>query len=333
MMGIAYYDKVKQSDLDVSNARFTHFVSDFVENNYNSIPHLVKNDIRVFFHDFSCMYVTFIHLLVHKKFKEPMELICFFKNLTTTELLNLYLEGNETGLSLQSQPDLIDNCLSDLTQIYNKDAKDKELFNEFIHYPEGVIERFSSAMEIYYNDCFKPSESHLKKNLNIIQKRHQAIYDENPEAFINAILFQSKEALNDENTTIHIYLGYNFGDKVTVVYSNDNSVYFLYGASTERKLYSENIKAQYEELIKSLADDTRRKLIKYLMDAPHYNKEISDYLGITTATISYHIGRLADLGIIYSKYQDGKRIYYQVDKSRFNQLFDGLKRYLSPSHL
>lgn len=333
LMGVAYYDKSKQADLDISNSRFEHFVSDFVESNYNYIPNLVVNDIRLFLQDFSCLYVTLLHVTFEENFTQPTQLIQFIKSLTTKELLDLYLLGNETGLTLDSSKEQLDVVLDELSLKFHKDAKDQSLFYEFIQYPDCIINRFVNAMEIFYNEFFKPFEPKLIAELSIIQKRHQELYKDNPEAFINAILFQSKESLHDSETKLHIYLGYFYGDKVSVAYGNDNNVYFFYGALAEKKLYSENLTSQYEELIKSLADDTRRKLIKYLMNAPHYNKEISDYLGITTATISYHIGRLVDLGIIHLKYQEGKRIYYQVDIERFNQLFDGMKRFLSSTPL
>jgi len=329
MMGVAYYEKSKQSDIDISHSRFQCFVSDFVENNYKHIPSIVINDIQLFLQDFSNLYVTLLHLTIDKNMTHPKDLIDYFTDFTTDDFLNLYLLSNETGLTTSSPREQLDLTLDDLTLKYHKDAKDKSLFYEFIAYPKGVVNRFISAIEVLYNDFFKPFEPILISKLAELQKRHQALYNDNPEAFINAILFQSKESLHDSETKIHIYLGYFYGDRVNVAYGDNHNVFFFYGALAEKKLYSENLTAQYEELIKSLADDTRRKLIKYLMNAPHYNKEISDYLGITTATISYHISRLADLGIIHLKYQEGKRIYYQVDKERFNQLFDGLKRYLA----
>lgn len=331
MMGVAYFEKSKHVEVDISNSRFSHFVSEFVEDIYPQIPNLVVHDIRLFLQDFSCMYVALLHITVQENFKTPIELIDYLKAQDTVGLLNLYLDGNETGLSVNSNKEVLDYALEELSLVYHKDAKDKSLFYEFARYPKDIIQRFTDAMSILYNDFFKPNEPVLVENLRIIQDRHQKLYDESPEAFINAILFQSKESLTDASTKIHIYLGYYYGDKVSVAYGDDDNVYFFYGASAEKKLYSENVTAQYEELIKSLADDTRRKLIRFLMNAPHYNKEISDYLGITTATISYHLGRLTDLGLIHLKYQDGKRIYYQVDKERFNQLFDGVKRHLASS--
>lgn len=333
MMGVAYYKKSKQADIDISNSRFTYFVSDFIEDTYKQIPSIVINDIQLFLQDFSNLYVTLLHITIDKNMTHPSELINYFKNFTTDDLLNLYLVSNETGLTTSSPRDQLDFALEELTLKYHKDANDKSLFYEFIAYPKDIVNRFINTMEVLYHDFFKPFEPTLISKLADLQKRHQELYDDNPEAFINAILFQSKESLHDSETKIHIYLGYFYGDRVNVAYGDDCNVYFFYGALAEKKLYSENLTAQYEELIKSLADDTRRKLIKFLMYAPHYNKEISDYLGITTATISYHIGRLVDLGIIHLKYQEGKRIYYQVDKERFNQLFDGLKRYLASAPL
>lgn len=329
LMGIAYYEECKKTDADISVSRFNHYISDFVDSTYEQIPNIVKKDIQLFMCDFSCMYVTLLDVILQEKMNSPLDLIRYFEKMKTLDFLNQYLMSNETNLSTSSSDEDLQTCLKDLSTKFNKFGLDHELFFEFQKYPEGIVERFIHAMTVLYVDFFKSIEDDLNTKLAEISEHHQKLYDENPDAFINAILFQSKESLEQEESDISIIVSSLYGDKVNVAYGNSNDVYFFYGAQAEKKLYSDNLTSQYEELIKSLADDTRRKLIKYLMNTPHYNKEISDYLGITTATISYHISRLTDIGIIHLKYQEGKRIYYQVDKERFNQLFDGLKRYLT----
>lgn len=326
LMGVAYHDQVTSSN--EVKPPFEHFISDFIRSNYASIPIMVQQDIKLLLKDFSGMYIAILHLILRENFSTPIELINYLKLMSTEDLLNLYLEGNETGLTIESEKGSLEHILNELSLALHQEAKDKELFFEFLNYPTNIGSRFTHGMEVIYTNFFKPYEPVINSKLDNLLIRHQALYDENPEAFINAILFQSKESLQDERADIHIYLSYFYGSKVSVAYS-DNKVYFFYGSDAEQKLYTKNLTDKYEELIKSLADETRRNLIRFLMHSPHYNKEISDHLGITTATISYHIGRLVDLGIIKHKYQEGKRIYYQVDKDRFEQLFDGLSRYLT----
>ncbi len=333
LMGIAYFEECQKADEDISVSRFQHYMSDFVNTTYEHIPNIVKKDIQLFMHDFSCMYVTVLDVLLRENMVGPLDIINYFKTMDTKAFLNQYLISNETSLSTESDGSELQNVLTDLSTKFNKSGIDHELYFEFLEYPEGIVERFVHSLSVLYYDYFKPMENVFKTKLNDISEHHQKLYDENPEAFINAILFQSKESLEEDDAIIRIFVSNLYGEKVNVAYGDLNNVYFFYGAQAEKKLYSDNLTSQYEELIKSLADDTRRKLIKYLMNNPHYNKEISDYLGITTATISYHISRLTDIGIIHLKYQEGKRIYYQVDKERFNQLFDGLKRYLTSSHI
>lgn len=327
LMGIAYYDTIRH--LEDPNPSFDHFISDFVQSNYDSIPLLVKRDIQLLLKDFSGIFITLLHLFIRDNIQTPDVLISTLESMSTIDLLNLYLEGNETGYTVETDRISLEHALDDLSVAMHQNARDKELFFEFMQYPMDIGARFSHALTVVYDDFFKPYEPILNATLDELLIRHQALYNENPEAFINAILFQSKESLADDNTDIHIYLGYFYGSKVSVAYNSTNQVFFFYGSGAEQKLYTKNLTAKYEELIKSLADETRRKLIRFLMHTPHYNKEISDHLGITTATISYHIGRLVDLGIIKHKYQEGKRIYYQVDKERFDQLFEGLYRFLS----
>ncbi len=328
LTGIAYYSMNQTTDETLSTKRFDHFITDYVKLIYPKLPILVINDIELFLRDFSCFYIVLLDVIIHEDLVHPLDLICYLKKFSTHELLDLYIERIDTPMSADTDNIHLDKLLDELTGLRHEYGMDKKLYYEFTNYPEGVIERMIYAFEFIYHHFFAKNEDFLKQQLQIIQAKHQALLDENPEEFINAILFQSKESLSNEHTSIRIFVGYYFGDKISVAYGNHDEVYFFYGLAAEKKLYSDHHQAQYEELIKSLADDTRRNLIRFLMHAPHYNKEISDYLGITTATISYHISRLVDLGIIHMKYQEGKRIYYQVDSERFNQLFEGLKRYL-----
>ncbi len=331
LMGIAYYETKNPSTEDLSTQRFAHFVTGYIHEIYNDIPHMVRNDIHLFLNDFSSFYVSLLHIVINETIQTPLELIERLRNMDIHEFLNLYLEGNEIPLQTDSPKDALDSALDELTKSRHDLAKDKELFYEFLEFGSVIMKRLDESFSYYYRHFFQPQEAELDRQLKRLQKHHQMIYDDNPEGFINSILFQSKESLNDSQTEIHIYLGYYYGDRISVAYGSKHEVYFFYGASAEKKLYSENHRIQYDELIKSLADDTRRNLIRFLMNSPHYNKEIADHLGITTATISYHISRLVDIGIIHLKYQEGKRIYYQVDMDRFNQLFDGLRRYLISS--
>ena len=327
LTGIAYYSINQNADESLSTKRFDHFITDYVKSIYPKLPILVINDIELFLRDFSCFYIVLLDVIIHENLNHPLELIRYLQKFSTHELLNLYIERIDTPLSADENVHL-DKLLDELTGLRHELGMDKQLYYEFTTYPEGIVNRMIYSLEFIYHHFFEKNERNLTQQLENIQKKHQALLNENPEEFINAILFQSKESLSNEHSSIRIFVGNYYGDKISVAYGNHDEVYFFYGVAAEKKLYSDQHQTQYEELIKSLADDTRRNLIRFLMHAPHYNKEISDHLGITTATISYHISRLVDLGIIRMKYQEGKRIYYQVDSERFNQLFEGLKRYL-----
>ncbi len=328
LTGIAYYSINQNADETLSTKRFDHFITSYVEQIYPKLPILVINDIELFLRDFSCFYIVLLDVIIHENLSHPLDLIGYLKKFTTRQLLDLYIDRIDIPVSIESESAALDHLLDELTNLRHEFGMDKTLYYQFKKYPDGVMERLIYSFEFFYTHFFSKNEDQLIQQLQTIQPKHQQLLDENPDDFINAILFQSKEALSNEHSSIRIFVGYFFGDKITVAYGNHNEVYFFYGVDAEKQLYSDHHQVHYEELIKSLADDTRRNLIRFLMHAPHYNKEISDHLGITTATISYHISRLVDLGIIHMKYQEGKRIYYQVDSERFNQLFDGLKRYL-----
>lgn len=69
------------------------------------------------------------------------------------------------------------------------------------------------------------------------------------------------------------------------------------------------------ELLKALADDTRFKIVEYLLEGEKCVCEIFPYVKRTQSTVSIHLNNLEDAGVLESR-REGKKIYYKIkDKS------------------
>nr|WP_246566016.1 ArsR family transcriptional regulator [Tissierella simiarum] len=82
------------------------------------------------------------------------------------------------------------------------------------------------------------------------------------------------------------------------------------------------IQNRYKALFKALSDDKRIEIIKITSKRPWYNKELADYFNLTTATLSYHLNLLLDLGILNFEPSINNRYYYTTNKENLKKLFD-----------
>jgi len=77
------------------------------------------------------------------------------------------------------------------------------------------------------------------------------------------------------------------------------------------------------ELLKALADDTRFKIVGYLLEGEKCVCEIFPYVKRTQSTVSIHLGHLEDAGVLESR-RDGKKIFYKIKDKRVCDVFKAL---------
>jgi ArsR family transcriptional regulator, cadmium/lead-responsive transcriptional repressor len=81
----------------------------------------------------------------------------------------------------------------------------------------------------------------------------------------------------------------------------------------------------------ALADDSRRRLLVALIDAPGYPSELADELGLTRANVSNHLTCLRGCGIVNAS-QEGRRVRYELADARLAKVLrDLLELRLTPN--
>lgn len=73
------------------------------------------------------------------------------------------------------------------------------------------------------------------------------------------------------------------------------------------------------ELLKLLGDPTRMKMFKFLQKGDVYVCEMGEVLGISQPTISQHIRRFKQLGLVREERQ-GQKVCYSLEVAVFQQL-------------
>ena len=77
------------------------------------------------------------------------------------------------------------------------------------------------------------------------------------------------------------------------------------------------------KLLKALANETRFKIIEFLLDGERCVCEIFPYVKRTQSTVSIHLNDLKKIGILKSR-REGKKILYSIKSLRVCEVFDVL---------
>ena len=65
------------------------------------------------------------------------------------------------------------------------------------------------------------------------------------------------------------------------------------------------------DLLKALGDDTRLRVVKYLLEGERHAGELQTDLGIEQSLLSHHLRLLRNAGIVESE-RDGKAVLYRL---------------------
>jgi len=76
-------------------------------------------------------------------------------------------------------------------------------------------------------------------------------------------------------------------------------------------------------ILKALADETRLKIVEYLLDGEKCVCEIFPYVKRTQSTISIQLDVLRKAGILSSR-KEGKKVYYFIISKKVGDIFRAL---------
>ena len=77
------------------------------------------------------------------------------------------------------------------------------------------------------------------------------------------------------------------------------------------------------KILKALSDDTRLKIVKFLLNGEKCVCEIIPHAKRTQSTVSIQLGKLKSCGILESR-REGKKIFYKIKDYRVCNVFKAL---------
>ena len=77
------------------------------------------------------------------------------------------------------------------------------------------------------------------------------------------------------------------------------------------------------QILKALSDETRLKIVEYLLDGEKYVCEIFPHVKRTQSTTSIQLDVLRKAGILDSR-KEGKKVYYFINNKKVYDIFKAL---------
>lgn len=92
---------------------------------------------------------------------------------------------------------------------------------------------------------------------------------------------------------------------------------------------TENMNQEFVAFFKALADENRLKIVGLLAAQPHTVNELAEKLGVNASTVSHHLSRLAEIGLVSARAES----YYSIYRLETAALEDMARRLLSRDSL
>lgn len=297
----------------------------FIKNNFKILDKYIKefkknmiieeeNELFSYEEDDFNLFLLIVAILIN--YDNNME---YLHSLTENEARNLilkvYYEMNEE--------DKIDYELDSLSDIFNyiekQNISDKNKWKLFgmLNNSKNSIESIIKIIDnnrYAYEQAYNSVEDQLLKLMDKLEKYVTAGECEVINNLIN----------NEGKYTMVPSLAF-----AVSVFEMENTVFA--GVLIEN-IYKEQVKAigNKAELIlklKALSDNSKLETIALLKKGPKYTLEIAESLNLTSATVSYHMSTLLEIGLVTVEKKQGK-VYYHLNKVAIEKFIDDLNNTL-----
>lgn len=177
----------------------------------------------------------------------------------------------------------------------------------FILYESSTIKKCLKKHDAFYNQL---EQLNTKEKYEFIHEFVDNYWNENmisETTYLSPLFFNSISMLagDDEDSTTYMFIGYKFNDTVKQLGGS---------CEIEKKL----------NILKNMSDPTRFKILMLLKAEELYGQQIADKVGLTMATVSYHMNFLV-AGNMVDNFERGHRVYYKLHEDTFREISEFIK--------
>jgi DNA-binding transcriptional ArsR family regulator len=181
----------------------------------------------------------------------------------------------------------------------------------------------------FLESCIPKYEQILKKNENHIDKFSQYVqkglndkglefikdltkdlfnYDDFDEVYVSTLFFNSISTIfSTYENKLHISIGFEFEKTVEYLRGKDEMDIFM-------------------NVLKNISDKTRLEILSLLKKEELFGIQLAEKVGVTMATISYHMGYLTTSKLVTQE-RRGQKFYYSLNKETIRNTLDFLNKY------
>lgn len=223
------------------------------------------------------------------------------------------------GLSLESntQP-----FMKSIQELRLSDEEKLRVIYAFYNYEESINELLSILKRIYNETITSLYQKDMKELM--------AFYEnETNEAQFKQYIESFSHEQGIEHLVVYPMLC-NF-DSYIMYKDNGGRTYLLLGLGRMTQylnyLSSHTNRVEMMNFLNVLSDSTKLNILRNIKYNARYGNELAQILNLKTSTISYHMDVLYKLHLVNIN-KVGKRVYYSLNKSEIDRLFDMIKQIL-----
>ncbi len=313
----AVYRYVNEDKLNKYNFRKNSELKEWSENIDENISPFLENDLKLVKKADGILW-PLMKKSIREKIDTPEEFFRFLKEMAAERLVAEYINEMAHDIYEPGKRDNVDYIVEN----YFEDKKQIEFVKEIIKNPEELKERLYIALNSFYRKFFKEN---VEKTSDLLEKKiteHKDMYKQDNDLFFNNMLGYVKDSEIEDYDEINLLVLWHV-EIFNFSFSVENKLYLMYGFALEQRINENIVEKKSREFFKVMADKKRYEILKLLADRDWYAKELAEYFELTTSTISYHLSRLYDLGIISFKEGEKNRVYYNLKKDKLKEIFQG----------
>ena len=282
----------------------------------DNISPFLRNDVIFVASEIYRLPDICFHLILMEDIKEPLELIEALKSLDLSIMIKIAYKFYDLKAPLDEEEIL----RASLIENYSN-----EIATSFLHFKNHTQEykdRLIEVLHIFYRDFYQSLEetvyNYMKERLVFCND----LFKKDPIYFINTVGIGDYSKAIEMHNSIILYMSF-FIDVGFIYFAYEDTLVMYCGQTVEHRFETKKARDTYKSLFKALSDEKRIEILKMTAKRPWYNKELADYFNLTTATLSYHLNLLLELGILsFEPSIINNRYYYTTNKENLKKIFN-----------
>ncbi len=270
--------------------------------------------------------------IVRDGYHEPASLVGYLRSIDDSVFLNHFRELLQIDQATDGwiNVDIIENALEiDRASERMPFREEATRLVALLQAPTQFRTKMADVLEWFHRRYLSPNARRVREEVEGRIERLRQRIESDPVRTLDALSGGNYETLLSVRDTIEIFPVHLAGAEHSMMLQE--TAYAVMGTAfldhiLDVELAPGRLAERTDELVKALSDPKRLAILRLLRHRPSYGKEIADELGISAATISYHLDKLLGAHLVRLDLAEGRRFYYALNPDGVRTLIDCLDR-------